>query len=78
MKSEKKKKKKKGKNRTATLGEKKNDMYLEILEAEPIKQMEMKEKKKRVPQTNEKISRNQALQQTCHQKDERSPCKIHC
>ena len=45
--------------------------YLGILEADTIKQAEMKEKKikKRVSQGNEKCSRNQALQQKSYQRE---------
>ena len=54
--------------RIRTLGEKKNYKYLGILEANTIKQAEMKEKNnKKVSQTNEKTSRNQALLQETHQ-----------
>ena len=42
--------------------------YLGILEADTIKQLEMKEKyKKRLAQKNEKTTRNQSLQQKYHQ-----------
>ena len=51
------------KERIWILGEKKNYKYLRVLEADTIKQPEMKEKnKKRVPQKKEKTSRNQVLQ----------------
>ena len=41
-----------------------------MLEAETIKQAEMKERvKKRVPQKNDNSSRNQAVLQKSHQKD---------
>ena len=42
-----------------TLGEKETYKYLAILEADTIKQVEMKEKIKRVSQKNEKTARNQ-------------------
>ena len=51
--------------RIRTRRKKENDKYLRILEADTIKQAEIKEKKnnKRVPRTNEKASRNQTQQQ---------------
>ena len=53
---------------------KENENCLGILEADIIKQAEMKEKKKkkkekRVPQTSEKTFGNQTLQQKPHQRD---------
>ena len=50
-----------------TLGEKKTFKYLEILEADTIKDLEMKEKKvKTVFQKNQKITRDKTLlQETC-------------
>ena len=59
-----------------TLGEKESYQYLGILEADIIKQVEMK---KRVSQANEKTSRNQTVLQESHQKDKYpgcSPCNI--
>ena len=43
------------------LEEKENYKYLGILEAYTIKEADMKEKIKRVTQTNKKIARHQAL-----------------
>ena len=49
--------------RIRTFGEKETYNYLGILEADTIKQEEIKEKKERIVcQTNEKSFRNQALQ----------------
>ena len=49
------------------LDEKENYKYLIILEADIIKQMEMREKnKKSLPQKNEKASRNNVLLQKSH------------
>ena len=45
-----------------THGEKESYMFLEILEADTIKQVEMKEKKKkRISHENEKAIRNQTI-----------------
>ena len=73
-----------GSNRTAksrirTLGEKKSYKYLEIFEADTVKQVEMKEKIRKVPQTKETVSRNQTLQQKSHHRDKHMDgpsCKI--
>ena len=63
-----------------TLGEKENCMYLERLEANIIKQTDMNEiKKKKLPQNNKKVSRNQGLRQKSHQRNKYLcgyPCKI--
>ena len=51
--------------RIKTFIKKKNDKYVQILEADIIKQTKMKKKpNKTVPQTNAKTSGNQTLQQT--------------
>ena len=74
-----------GRNRTAKSRKNRNVWREKLrvfrrLEADTIKQAEMKEKnKKRVLQTNEKMSQNQSLQQKSHQRDEHlssPPCKI--
>ena len=59
------------KHRNARRDGKLHVKYLEILEANTIKQAEKekKNKKKRVPQTREKTSQNQALQQKSYQRD---------
>ena len=53
--------------------------YLGILEADTIKQAEIKEKIRRAPQKNKKTSQNQTLPQKSHQRDKHQdspPCKI--
>ena len=58
------------KERIRTLVEKGNYKYLEISEADIIKQAEMKENnEKRAPQKNEKASRNKYLYQKSHQRE---------
>ena len=53
-----------------TIGEKETYKYLGILEADTIKQQEMKEKReKRVTQKSQKITRNKTLLQEPCQKD---------
>ena len=55
--------------RIQTLVGKESDKYFGIRELKTIKQKEMKEKKlEKIPQTNEKASRNQALQEKSHKK----------
>ena len=64
--------------RIRTSGEKKTYKYLGILEADTIKQVEMREKK-RILQENEKTTQNQTTLQKPHQRDEYlscPPCKI--
>ena len=56
-------------------GEKETYEYLEILKADIIKEVEMKEKK-RVSQTNEKISRKYSLLQESHKRDEYLICLL--
>ena len=52
-----------------TLEEKEKYKYLGVLESDTIKQTKMKEKnKKRVPQKNEKTTRNQARQLKSYQR----------
>ena len=55
-----------------TLGEKESYKYLGILEADIIKQTEMKGKvkKKRIPQENKKTPRNQTQQQKSDQRNQ--------
>ena len=61
-----------------TFGEKETYKYLRLLEVKSIKQVEMKEFfKKRVFMTNEKTSRNQALQPESHQRDVYLGCPPH-
>ena len=65
--------------RIRTLGEKENYEYLEILETDTIKHVEMKEKITRVSQTNKKVSWNEALLQESHPRDKHLdflPCNI--
>ena len=65
--------------RIRILGEKENYNYLGILEEDTIKQLEIKEKIRRVHQTNENTFWNQTLQQKSHQRIniwEVPPCKI--
>ena len=57
---------------TRTFREKETYKYLGILEADTIKQMEMKEK--RIPQENKKITRNQTMWQNSHQRDKHLGC----
>ena len=58
-----------------TLGEKETNKYLVILEGDTIKHAEMKEKlKKRIPQENEKTTRNQTTLQEFHQRDKYLDC----
>ena len=58
-----------------TLGEKENYEYLEKLEVDTIKPVEMKEKiEKRVFQTNQKIFRKQILQHISQQTDKQQGC----
>ena len=49
-----------------TLGEKKTYKYLGILDADTIKQEELK---KKIPHENEKIFRNQTIEKKSHQRD---------
>ena len=66
--------------RIRMIGEKETYKYLGILEVNSIKQMGMKEKRKKgVSQMNEKTSGNQTQQQESHHKDKLlscPPCKI--
>ena len=65
--------------RMRTLGEKETNKYLGILEADTIKQVEIKKIWKIASQENEKTIRNQTTKQKSHQKDKHlgcSPCKI--
>ena len=61
--------------RIRTLGEKETYKYLGILEADTIKQVELKEKNlKIVSQENEKTTRNQTVQQESHRRDKHLGC----
>ena len=58
--------------------EKENQKYFGILEADTIKQVEMKEKiTKRVSQMNKKASWNKCMQQESHQRDKNLGCPPH-
>ena len=58
-------------SRIRILGKKENYKYVGIMEADIIKQVKMKKKKKkRVPQINKKASGNQGLQQKSHQQNQ--------
>ena len=57
------------KERMPPFKEKENYQYLEILEVDTIKQAEMKEKIRKIIQTNEKTSGNKALQEKSHQRN---------
>ena len=60
--------------RIRKLGEKENYKYLKILEADTIKQALIKEKKEKIPQTNEKTSRKHALQPKSHHRNKHLSC----
>ena len=61
--------------RIRILGKKENHKYLGKVEADAIKQAEMKEKKnKRVSQENEKTTPNQTIWQKSHQRDKNLGC----
>ena len=62
--------------KNSTFGEKEIYKYLGILEVDTIKEAEMKEKKKKVSNTNEKASRKQTLSQESHQTDEYLGCSL--
>ena len=57
-----------------TLEEKESYKYLEILETTTIRQADMKEKWKRIPQENEKTIRNQTVLLKSHQRDKHLSC----
>ena len=57
-----------------TLREKETWKYMEILEADTIKQEEVKKKFKRIPQENNKITRNQSTKLKSHQRDKHQDC----
>ena len=61
-----------------TLGENETYKYLGILEADTIKQVQMKDKiKKRIYQENEKTTRDKTFQQKPHQRNKYLGCALH-
>ena len=56
-----------------TLSEEENYKYLEILKADKIKQIKVKEKRN-VPQKSEETARNQFLQKKFHERDKYLDC----
>ena len=60
--------------RNLKIGEKETCKYLGMLEADTVKQVEMKEKKNEYLRRTIETSRNQALQQEPHQKDKHLGC----